>query len=104
MELLIFILGFLIGWRCHRLAMLNRHMIEKHNQLIEQDHNPDQIPQIDCVLEKYQNQYFLYQHSDMKFLAQGDNIKAIEEKLNHHFPYPIIIKIKENYNENSIGQ
>jgi hypothetical protein len=101
MELLIFFLGVVIGWLCYRqaLIMVSRAMLEKY---IQPDHH--EIQSIECVLEKYQDQYFLYQCPDMKFLAQGTSIDTIKETLNQRFQHPVLIKIKENHNENSISQ
>jgi len=101
MEIGIFIMGFAFGWMCYRLILftVTEDFVQQMSNEIK-----DSESEIICVLEKHQNQYFLYQHPDMTFLSQSDSLEKITEFLNHKFQKSTSIKVIERTNETSSGQ
>ena len=81
------ILGFLAGILVSVLAVrwLVRRVIDRIADAIERDQEtPDK--EIKLKLEFDQNNYFMYNVTDGSFVAQGESITQIRERLRERFP------------------
>lgn len=106
MEILIYIMGFIGGWIVHRELMIRSvtKSLQEIDQLNQDNQQDSEFFQVDCILEKYQDQYLLYQHPNGTFLAQGSSLDAMAKIVSERFQKPVALKIREVVNENSISQ
>jgi hydroxymethylpyrimidine pyrophosphatase-like HAD family hydrolase len=103
-ELLIFVMGFAIGALVYRWILLiigNRILHEIIQESIEIS---QQQPQLACVVEHHNDQYFLYQHPDMKFIAQASTLDEINKIVQEKYKNPVTVKMLKDRNENSNSQ
>ena len=97
MEILIsLIIGFVIGWYIHgRILLIN--MLANPNNMIKlleayknaPDEDEDGKEVVECIVEKEQNQYFLYSKIDHVFLAQSPSLESALDNLHERFPTKI---------------
>ena len=96
MEIFIYIAGFIGGWLVHRQMMI--YIIKKIDHVVDEASDsksmPDQL-HINCVAEKYQDQYLLYQHPDGKFLVQGTDLETMAAQVSQQYQRPVTLKILE---------
>jgi hypothetical protein len=97
MEILIsLIIGFVIGWYIHgRILLINMlanptnmiKLLEAYKNAPDEDEDGKEV--VECIVEKEQNQYFLYSKIDHVFLAQSPNLESALDNLHERFPTKI---------------
>jgi hypothetical protein len=97
MEILIgIIIGFVIGWYIHgRILLVN--MLSKPDTMIKllqtykdaPDDSPDDKEVVECLVEKEQNQFYLYSKLDNTFLVQSTSLESALDNLHERFPTKI---------------
>ena len=100
-EVLDFLLGFLIGCLFYRQLVINKAK-KLFEQVIQESDNHDS--EIYCVLEQHHDQYFLYQHPNMQFVAQANSMDELNNIILEKFPKSTTIKILMEPHENSISK
>lgn len=103
-ELLIFMAGFLLGGLAYRqfiLMVSNQILNVMIKEALEQSQRSTEIA---CVVEQHQGQYFLYQHPEMKFIAQAATLEEINKIVQDKYSTPVAVKLKTASNENSNSQ
>jgi|LakMenE01Jun11ns_1017448.scaffolds.fasta_scaffold9929137_3 hypothetical protein len=103
-ELLIFMAGFFLGGLAYRqfiLMVSNQILNAMIQEALEQSQRPTEVA---CVVEQHQGQYFLYQHPEMKFIAQAATLEEINKIVQDKYPTPVLLKLNTANNENSHSQ
>jgi len=94
MEILIGILvGFVLGWYFQARILLKNMLANPDNmiKLLERYKNtPDDTEEgkevVECIVEKENNQYYLYSKIDNQFLIQSPTLESALAKLEQQFP------------------
>jgi hypothetical protein len=94
MELLIGILiGFIIGWYIHgKILMINIlanptnmiKLLQAYKNAPDEDEDGKEV--VECIVEKENNQYYLYSKIDNQFLIQSPTLESALDKLEQQFP------------------
>lgn len=94
MELLIlFVIGFVFGWYFQARILLKNMLANPDNmiKLLERYKNtPDDTEEgkevVECIVEKENNQYYLYSKIDNQFLIQSLTLESALDDLQKRFP------------------
>jgi hypothetical protein len=97
MEIIIsLIIGFVIGWYIHgRILMINMlanptnmiKLLQAYNNAPDEDEDGKEV--VECIVEKDQNQFYLYNKIDHTFLVQSTSIESALDNLHEKFPTKI---------------